>query len=81
MAAETVVEPPKSSLTGVARVLVNAGKLSAKAAEEISKTARERKSSFVAAVMSAGAIRPDDLAHTLSSALEIGRASCRERVY
>ena len=25
MAAETVVEPPKSSLTGVARVLVNAG--------------------------------------------------------
>ncbi|HPP83324.1 MAG TPA: type IV-A pilus assembly ATPase PilB, partial [Rubrivivax sp.] len=71
MAAETVVEPPKSSLTGVARVLVNAGKLSAKAAEEISKTARERKSSFVAAVMSAGAIRPDDLAHTLSSALAL----------
>ena len=71
MAAETVVELPKSSLTGVARVLVNAGKLSTKAAEEISKSARERKSSFVSALMGAGAIKADDLAHTLSAALAL----------
>ena len=71
MAAETIVEPAQSSLTGVARVLVNAGKLNAKTAEEISKTARERKSSFVAAVMGAGAIKSDELAHTLSSALAL----------
>jgi type IV pilus assembly protein PilB len=33
----------------VARVLVNAGKLSAKTAEELAKGARERKTSFVSA--------------------------------
>ena len=71
MAAETVVEPPRSSLTGVARVLVNAGKLTAKTAEELAKTARERKSSFVAAIMSTGVLKPDELAHTLSSALAL----------
>ena len=47
MAVETLVEPPPSTLSGVARVLVNAGKLNAKTAEELSKSARERKSSFV----------------------------------
>jgi type IV pilus assembly protein PilB len=71
MAVETLVEPPQSSLSGVARVLVNAGKLTAKAAEELNKSARERKSSFVAAVMSAGAIKADELAHTLSTALAL----------
>jgi hypothetical protein len=49
MAAETSVEPTKSNLAGVARVLVNAGKLSAKAAEELSKSARDRRSTFVSA--------------------------------
>jgi type IV pilus assembly protein PilB len=71
MSAETIVEPPQSSLTGVARVLVNAGKLSAKAAEEIAKSARERKSSFVAAAMQAGSVKADDLAHTLSCSLAL----------
>ena len=71
MAAETLVEPPQSSLSGVARVLVNAGKLSARNAEELLKTARERKGSFVASVVSAGAIKPDELAHTLSTALAL----------
>jgi type IV pilus assembly protein PilB len=71
MAAETLVEPPQSSLSGVARVLVSAGKLSAKTAEELTKSARERKGSFVAAVISAGAVKPDDLAHTLSAALAL----------
>jgi type IV pilus assembly protein PilB len=69
--AEALVEPPPSSLSGVARVLVNAGKLTAKAAEDLNKTARERKSSFVTALVSGGAIKPDDLAHTLSGALAL----------
>jgi type IV pilus assembly protein PilB len=71
MAAETLVETPPSTLSGVARVLVNAGKLSAKTAEELSKTARERKSSFVAAVVTGGAMKADELAHTLSTALAL----------
>ncbi|MBL8286695.1 MAG: type IV-A pilus assembly ATPase PilB [Rubrivivax sp.] len=71
MAAETVVEPPPSTLSGVARVLVNAGKLNAKTAEELNKSARERKSSFVAAVVGGGAMKPDELAHTLSTALAL----------
>ncbi len=71
MAAETLVEPPQSSLTGVARVLVNAGKLNARSAEELIKSARERKTGFVASLVSAGAIKPDDLAHTLSTALAL----------
>ncbi|MDZ7589100.1 MAG: type IV-A pilus assembly ATPase PilB [Rubrivivax sp.] len=71
MAVETLVAPPPSTLSGVARVLVNAGKLNAKTAEELSKSARERKSSFVTAVIGAGAMKADDLAHTLSGALAL----------
>jgi type IV pilus assembly protein PilB len=71
MALETLVEPPQSTLSGVARVLVNAGKLTAKTAAELTKSALDRKGSFVAAVISAGAVKPDDLAHTLSSALAL----------
>jgi type IV pilus assembly protein PilB len=71
MATDTAVEPPPSSLSGVARVLVNAGKLSAKTAQDLAKGARERKTSFVAAVVAAGAIKSDDLAHTLASALAL----------
>jgi len=71
MAAETLVESPSSSLSGLARVLVNAGKLTAKTAEEIAKSARERKSSFVAAAVAAGAVKPDELAHALSAALAL----------
>ena len=71
MAAETVVEPPSSALSGVARVLVNAGRLNAKTAEDLTKTARERKASFVSTVISAGAVKPADLAHTLSTALAL----------
>jgi type IV pilus assembly protein PilB len=69
--AETLVEPPPSSLSGVARVLVNAGKLTAKAAEELNKTARERKASFVTTLVTGGGIKADELAHTLSTALAL----------
>jgi type IV pilus assembly protein PilB len=71
MATDTLVEASSSTLTGVARVLVNAGKLSAKAAEDIVKSARERKASFVTAAINAGAVKPDDLAHVLSTALAL----------
>jgi type IV pilus assembly protein PilB len=71
MPADTVVEPPQSSLTGVARVLVHAGTLTQKAAEELSRTARDKRVSFLNAVLKAGEVNPADLAHALSSALAL----------
>jgi type IV pilus assembly protein PilB len=71
MAVDTLVESPQSALSGVARVLVHAGKLSAKAAEDLARGAKERRASFVSAVISAGAVQPADLAHTLSMALAL----------
>jgi type IV pilus assembly protein PilB len=71
MAVETQIEPPPSSLSGVARVLVNAGKLTAKTAEELTKSARERKASFVSTLIGAGAVKSEDLAHTLSTSLAL----------
>jgi type IV pilus assembly protein PilB len=70
MADPTLAESP-GTLSGVARVLVNAGKLDAKAAESITRTAREQKRSFVSTLVNSGAINPDDLAHTLSKALAV----------
>ena len=66
---DTLAEAPQSSLSGVARVLVHAGKLNAKVAEDLVKSSRDKRSSFVSAVIAAGAVSPNDLAHTLSSAL------------
>jgi type IV pilus assembly protein PilB len=71
MAAETLLESPSPQLSGIAKVLVNAGKLTAKAAEELSKNARERKASFVSTAVGAGAVKPDELASTLSHALAL----------
>ena len=71
MAVDTLVESPQSALSGVARVLVHAGKLSAKAAEDLARSAKERRASFVSAVVSAGAVPPAELAHTLSTALAL----------
>jgi len=70
MADSTLAEAP-GSLSGVARVLVNAGKLDTRAAENLSKVAKDQKRSFVATLMASGAINPDDLAHTLSKALSV----------
>jgi type IV pilus assembly protein PilB len=69
MPVDTLAEAPYSSLSGVARVLVHAGKLQGKAAEGLVKTAAERKISFVSALISAGSVSASDLAHTLSNAL------------
>ncbi len=70
MADPTLAEAT-GSLSGVARVLVNAGKLDAKAAESITRAAREQKRSFVHMLVNSGAIGADDLAHTLSKALAV----------
>ena len=48
---DTLAEAPQSTLSGVARVLVHAGRLNAKAAEELAKGAREKKASFISSVI------------------------------
>jgi type IV pilus assembly protein PilB len=68
---DTLADAPHSSLSGVARVLVHAGKLNSKTAEDLVRTAKERRTSFVSAVIAAGAVSPAELAHTLSSALAV----------
>ena len=68
--AEPLAESP-GTLSGVARVLVNAGKLEARAAEDLTRAAREQRRNFVSTLLSAGAIKPDELAHTLSVALSV----------
>ncbi len=67
----TLAEPPQSALSGVARMLVHAGKLQAKVAEDLARQAREKKISFVNSVIASGAVSPVDLAHTLSAALAL----------
>ncbi len=68
---DTLAEAPHSSLSGVARVLVHAGKLAAKPAEALVKSAADRKISFVAALIAAGSVSAADLAHTLANALAL----------
>jgi type IV pilus assembly protein PilB len=68
---DTLVDSPQSTLSGVARVLVHAGRLGVKNAEELVKSAKERRVSFVSAVISAGAVSATDLAHTLSGTLAL----------
>ena len=68
---DTLADAPHSALSGVARVLVHAGKLSSKTAEDLVRSAKEKRASFVSAVIGAGAVSPADLAHTLSSALAL----------
>lgn len=55
----------------MARVLVHAGKLNAKTAEDLVKSSKEKKTSFLSSVLAAGAVTSADLAHTLSSALAL----------
>jgi type IV pilus assembly protein PilB len=68
---DTLAEAPQSALSGVARVLVHAGKLQSKIAEDLVRSSKDKRSSFVASVIAAGAVSPSDLAHTLSSALAL----------
>ncbi len=71
MAADATIESSPNALSGVARVLVNAGKLSGRSAEDLLKSARERRTSFSSAVVASGAISAAELAHTLSHALAL----------
>jgi len=68
---DTLADAPQSALSGVARVLVHAGKLSAKVAEDLVRSSKEKRSSFISSVIAAGAVSPADLAHTLSAALAL----------
>ena len=67
----TLVEAPHPTLSGVARVLVNAGKLNTRTAEDLAKQSKEKRISFIAAVIAAGAVSSMDLAHALSSAFSL----------
>jgi type IV pilus assembly protein PilB len=69
MQAEVPASEASASLSGAARVLVNAGRLSVRTAEDLSRQAKDKKGSFVAAVVAAGALPSYDLAHTLSQVL------------
>ncbi|HYR26767.1 MAG TPA: type IV-A pilus assembly ATPase PilB [Aquabacterium sp.] len=69
--ADSILADSPGSLTGVARVLVNAGKLDASAAEELTRSAKEQKKPFLSALLEKGALSPTDLAHTLSKALAV----------
>jgi type IV pilus assembly protein PilB len=69
--ADPILADSPGSLSGVARVLVNAGKLDAKTAEELTRTAKEQKKSFVSTLVANGAIKSTDLAQTLSKALAV----------
>jgi type IV pilus assembly protein PilB len=69
--ADLVTDAPPSTLSGVARVLVHAGRLNAKAAEDLARSAREQRRGFVPAAIGAGLITSAELAHALSQALAV----------
>lgn len=71
MQAEQQVPDPISHLSGAARVLVNAGRLQARAAEDLARQAKEKKTTFVSTAVGAGAIGASELAYTLSQVLAI----------
>jgi type IV pilus assembly protein PilB len=64
-------EVSQSALSGVARVLVHAGKINAKTAEDLVKLAKEKKTTFIAEVINAAAITARELAQTLCTTLAI----------
>ena len=68
---EMPTEASPSALSGVARVLVHAGKLNVKLAEDLSRISKDRRVSFVSAAITAGAVTSAELAHTLSTALAL----------
>ncbi|HWH83085.1 MAG TPA: type IV-A pilus assembly ATPase PilB [Burkholderiaceae bacterium] len=68
---DTLAESSHSALSGVARVLVHAGKLNGKVAEDLVRSCKDKRNTFVASVIAAGAVSPAELAHTLSAALAL----------
>ncbi len=68
---DALAESLSPTLSGVARALVTARKLGSKAAEDLAKSAVERKISFIAALIASGAVSAAELAHTLSQTLAL----------
>jgi len=68
---DTILDAPQTNLAGVARVLVRAGRLDAKAAEDLTRQAAEKRNSFIAQLVESGTMRPLALAHALSTALAV----------
>ena len=68
---DTQTEAPSPTLSGIARVLVHGGKLASRTAEELTLQAREKRVSFVAALVESGELNSQHLAHALSSALSV----------
>src|SRR6516225_2954667 len=71
MAVDTFLDAPQTNLAGVARILVRAGRIEPKQAEDLTKTAQEKRSSFVAQLIETGVMKPLALAHALSNALAV----------
>ncbi len=64
-------EPSDSTLPGLGRTLVMAGKIEQKSAEDIFRKAQSKRSSFIAEITGSGAVSASDLAHTLSLAFAV----------
>ncbi len=62
---------PASTLPGLGRTLVMAGKLDLKFAEDIFRKAQAKRSSFIAELTGSGSVSATDLAHTLSLAFAV----------
>jgi type IV pilus assembly protein PilB len=72
MAVDTFLDAPQTNLSGVARILVRAGRIDAKAADDLTKAAADKKGgSFVAQLIESGTMKPLALAHALSTALAV----------
>ena len=71
MAVDTFLDAPQTNLSGVARILVRAGRIDAKVADDLTKAAQEKRSSFVAQLIESNTMKPLALAHALSTALAV----------
>jgi len=71
MAVDTFLDAPQTNLAGVARILVRAGRIEPKQAEDLTKAAHDKRSSFVAQLIETGVMKPLTLAHALSNALAV----------
>ena len=71
MAVDTFLDAPQTNLSGVARILVRAGRIESKAADDLTRLASEKRSSFVAQLIETNTMKPLALAHALSNALAV----------
>jgi len=71
LSVDTLAEAPSASLSGVARVLVHAGKLQARRAESLVRAARDNGRSFIAELIESAELTPGELAHSLARALAV----------